>query len=131
MKVKILFDYCLVSSLQFIFPLSCKLLSQLHFLLFCFYNFFLSPNSFCYVFILQLVLLYHDHGNISSQSISEKCLCGSFISYVIKHAMSHINLVLLQSHDTKMLVLPLLNPLVGEKLILCAALLASVAYVSY
>ncbi|CAA0829296.1 Major facilitator superfamily protein [Striga hermonthica] len=31
---------------------------------------------------------------------------------------------------SQMLVLPLLNPLVGEKLILCAALLASIAYVT-
>ena len=31
----------------------------------------------------------------------------------------------------QMLVLPLINPLVGEKVILCMALLASVAYVSF
>lgn len=31
----------------------------------------------------------------------------------------------------QMVLLPILNPLVGEKVILCSALLASIAYVSY
>ncbi|GFP94150.1 hippocampus abundant transcript-like protein 1 [Phtheirospermum japonicum] len=46
----------------------------------------------------------------------------SLVSFFYELGMSGISGVLL------MLVLPLLNPLVGEKLILCAALLASIAY---
>jgi len=37
----------------------------------------------------------------------------------------------LPSVGFQMLLLPILNPLVGEKVILCSALLASIAYVSY
>ncbi|KAH1036826.1 hypothetical protein GYH30_056314 [Glycine max] len=49
----------------------------------------------------------------------------ALVSFFYELGMSGISSVLL------MFLLPILNPLVGEKVILCSALLASIAYVPY